>query len=102
MSADQHGAGGATSCDFCDEKTDELVSATIIDDSGGAGICLCPSCRRRVDSRRCGLCGEPVSPNRKADGVIFHDELERKSGTAICDGCRERAVFGAGDAREAR
>lgn len=89
-------------CDFCDEQHDQLVSATIIDDSGGAGIQLCPTCRHRVDARRCGLCGEPVSRNRKADGVIFHDELERKSGTAICDECRRDAVFGAADAREAR
>lgn len=89
-------------CDYCKDKKTELVSATIIDDSGGAGVRLCPSCRERADTRRCGLCGEPVNPNRKADGVIFHDDLNRKSGTAICDGCRKSAIFGVGDAREAR
>lgn len=81
-------------CDYCADEAGGLVAATIVDESGGAGVDLCASCRERVDSRRCGLCGEPVDPHRKADGVIFHDDLSRKSGTAICDGCRGRAVFG--------
>lgn len=89
-------------CGYCANEAGELIPATIVDDSGGAGVELCEACRRRIDSRRCGLCGEPVDPHRKADGVIFHDELERKSGTAICDDCRSRAVFGVGDSRGRR
>jgi len=91
-----------SACDYCATRSDELVDATIIDDSGGAGVELCADCRHRADTQRCGLCGEPVDPYQKADGVIFHDDLARKSGTAICDDCRRDTVFRAADAREGR
>lgn len=101
MSADHDTTPGRDGCDWC--GADASVSfGTVTDDSGGSLVRLCDGCRAVVGQRRCGLCGDVVDPNRKADDLYFHDETEERNATPICDDCRVAAVFEPGAGREVR